>query len=216
MCIYSCKIGRSTVSFITTRRSSESGTDIRSPGRPFSSSSGTHTWEQTIPRQKQEDTTPIDIPSQRFLICVTVPLGFRANRHSPSFGVIETLQLRLLHCALASKANLADSSTDGRVVFRAYRPFVGVVHDGNKAAPECPNSCLRDVRSWRSVVFFVKVTSGCIIYIVATNVNDILMSTIAGAENDRSIAKSHGPPEDKFPWDEFYILYTERKKTRYA
>ena len=83
-----------------------------------------HTWEQTVPRRKQEDTTPIDIPSQRFFVCVTVPLGFRANRHSPSFGVTETLRLRLLHCAPASKANLADSSTDGRVVVRAYSPWL--------------------------------------------------------------------------------------------
>ena len=69
-------------------------------------------------------------------------------------GITETLQLRLLHCAPMSKASLADSSTNGW----------GHVRDGNKAAPECPSSCLRDVRSWRSAFFFVKVTAGCIIH----------------------------------------------------
>ena len=69
-------------------------------------------------------------------------------------GITEALQLRLLHCAPMSKASLADSSTNGW----------GHARDGSKAAPECPSSCLRDGRSWRSVIFFVKVTAGCIIH----------------------------------------------------
>ena len=107
---HSCEIGRSTVSLITTHRISEPGIHLRSRGRPsfllVRTLGGRPCLSET--KKKRYQAHPHCHPASLHLRSSLVWVG---STHSPSLGITETLQLRFLHCAPASKANFVANST---------------------------------------------------------------------------------------------------------